>query len=187
MPVKTLKSAVLILRKGLLRLDQFGSSWFVGIAADFQQLAKISLAGIVISAELGGARCAVERAGKRPGSFASVASNCVSARAGSFISSNISPSSSRAGASGPGVTALLSVASSSSAADLRPLQRFFFFTFRERRPPLQLQAAEFPPAAPSSFRPPATAARGSAATLPRIRLLPPLGPVARRLIRGRTK
>ena len=57
-----IKSAVLILRKGLLRLDQFGSSWFVGIAADFQQLAKISLAGIVISAEFGGPRCAVERA-----------------------------------------------------------------------------------------------------------------------------
>lgn len=60
--MKTLESAALILRKGLLRLDQLGPSWFVGVPADFQQLVKISLAGIVISAELRGARRAVERA-----------------------------------------------------------------------------------------------------------------------------
>ena len=56
------------------------------------------------------------RARNRFGSFFSVAWNSVSACAGSFISSSISPSSSRAGAIGPGVTAFFSVASSRTAA-----------------------------------------------------------------------
>jgi hypothetical protein len=48
--------------------------------------------------------------------LAKVRSNSTSASAGRFISISISPTSSRAGASGPGVTAFFSVASSMSAA-----------------------------------------------------------------------
>src|SRR5437762_5751145 len=63
------------------------------------------------------ARAAPYSARKRLGSFFSVASNCSSACAGWLTSSSISPKSSRAGASGPGVMAFLSVPSSISAAD----------------------------------------------------------------------
>ena len=53
---------------------------------------------------------------KRRGSLLRVAANCSNALVGMFTFSNISPSSSRAGASGPGVTTLFSVPSSIFAA-----------------------------------------------------------------------
>ena len=62
------------------------------------------------------ARTAPDSARKRFGSFFRVASNASSAAAGLSICSSISPTSSRAGASGPGVTAAFSVLSSRLAA-----------------------------------------------------------------------
>ena len=66
----------------------------------------------------------------RRGSFLSVASNCCNACVGSFICSNISPSNSRAGESGPGVTALFSVPSSNCRCRFHLPQCFFFLTHR---------------------------------------------------------
>ena len=89
----------------------------VGVLRNLQQLLVIGR-GFGLSPAASAARAAPYVPRKRFGSFFIVASNAASASLGCPASSSMKPSSSRAGASGPGVTADLSVASSASAAAL---------------------------------------------------------------------
>lgn len=82
---------------------------------------------------------APSRARRRPGSVSSVRRYSTSASAGRPTSSSMSPSSSRAGARGPGVTALLSVAASRAAAQAGPA-RSHARTLQRHRPCPPLRA-----------------------------------------------
>jgi hypothetical protein len=136
------------------------------MCAKLRQLAKILLTLLRTCAELGSTRCPVECA-KSPRFLRQRNLNCSSACAGSFISSNISAINSRAGANGPGATALFSRLSSSSAAD---------FICRS--------ASSFLPSASAAHAP--TVALGSVAVQSRTRSPLPLLPVAPPLNRART-
>ena len=104
------------LRDGALRAP--ASSGRPGVSPRGQMLMqlRVHLPRGRMVAGLGGRRAAPASALNRFGSLAIVFWNSASAAFGCFISSSISPSSSRAGASGPGVTAAFSVRSSRSAA-----------------------------------------------------------------------
>ena len=102
-------------RERRTRLLQFGPGG-IRAGAHVRQVLVVPPGRAVADPAAAAARAAPYSARNRLGSLTSVASNSFSAPRASFARRSMSPSCSRAGASGPGVTAAFSVLSSASAA-----------------------------------------------------------------------